>query len=159
MARLLDLRMRGRKPESPVVRVAPLRIHEAASTSILAIEDSRLCKAILYLREHACGPISVREVVAESGLSRRALELQMQKVLGCTVHQEITRVRIARAKQLLRSSDLPLAEIALACGLEWASSLCTLFAREVGMPPGRYRAQMRQELRKGTGAVKDDGSA
>ncbi len=145
LARLLDLQLRGKQIPTRVVRVPPVGFHEAASTNILAIEDRRLREAVAYIRAHACEEIAVKDVVETSGMSRRSLELAMQKVLGCSVHQEITRIRLARAKQLLRGGDMPISEIALECGLQWASSLSTLFTRQVGMSPSAYRKQIRHE--------------
>jgi AraC-like DNA-binding protein len=43
---------------------------------------------------------------------------------------------------------MPLAQIALECRLEWSSSLCKIFSREVGMSPGQYRKQTRRQLRR-----------
>jgi LacI family transcriptional regulator len=148
-ARLLDMQLQGREPKASVVKIPPLRIEQAASTSVLAIGGLRLRQGVQFIRAHACGPIGVDQVARHCGLPRRRLEQQMQKVLGCTVHQEITRVRIARAKQLLRGSNKPLVEIALECGLEWSSSLCKIFSREVGVSPGQYRKNILAALRSG----------
>lgn len=47
--------------------------------------------------------------------------------------------RCELAKELLRSSPLSLAEIALACGFADQSHFTRAFARLVGMTPGAWR--------------------
>jgi transcriptional regulator GlxA family with amidase domain len=68
-------------------------------------------------------------------------------MLGVSVHEEISRVRIARAKALLGSSNLPLADVAVRCGLEWSTSLGKLFRKHVGVTPGEYRKRLRRRIR------------
>jgi AraC family transcriptional regulator len=47
--------------------------------------------------------------------------------------------RIDKAKDLLRSSDLSLNEIALACGFADQSHFTAVFTRMVGVSPGFWR--------------------
>ena len=52
------------------------------------------------------------DVVKHSGMSRRALEIRFHRSLGWSIREEIERVRIGLAKQLLVETDLPVAKIA-----------------------------------------------
>lgn len=54
-------------------------------------------------------------------------------------HQYVLSRRIERAKVLLRSSDLPIAAIALDCGFANQGHLTTAVKRRTGMTPGAYR--------------------
>ena len=67
----------------------------------------------------------------------------MKAIIGRTPHAEILRVQIARAKQLLASTALPLPEIAEKCGFRHAEYLSVAFKRETGMAPSEYRREPR----------------
>ena len=51
--------------------------------------------------------------------------------------------RLARAQQLLSESDVPLAELALACGFASQSHFTAAFTKSIGTSPGRYRRERR----------------
>lgn len=56
-------------------------------------------------------------VVAEMlGLSRSSFFIAFRNATGCAPYQWLLARRIEQARQLLRTTDLPLAEIALECG-------------------------------------------
>jgi AraC family transcriptional regulator len=46
---------------------------------------------------------------------------------------------VEKAQELLRDTELPLADIALACGFSSQSRLTTAFRRATGFTPARYR--------------------
>jgi AraC-like DNA-binding protein len=48
--------------------------------------------------------------------------------------------RIARAKELLRDTDLPVTEICMAVGFESLGSFSALFRKVAGISPSAYRA-------------------
>jgi LacI family transcriptional regulator len=146
-ARLLERVLRGRSVPSGGVRVPPVRVHAAASTDILVAGDDRLGRALRYVRENAFEKVTVEDVAGHARLSRRRLEQMFHAMLGVSVHEEISRVRIARAKALLGSSNLPLADVAVRCGLEWSTSLGKLFRKHVGVTPGEYRKRLRRRIR------------
>jgi AraC-like DNA-binding protein len=58
---------------------------------------------------------------------------------GLPTHVFITRLRLERAVGLIRTTDIPLSEIALACGFCDQSHMCNLFRRTFGDTPSRCR--------------------
>jgi AraC family transcriptional regulator len=62
-----------------------------------------------------------------------------KKSLGITPHQYILQQRIDRAKYLLRSSNLDIAQIALRVGFCDASHLNRCFKNSLGMTPSQWR--------------------
>jgi LacI family transcriptional regulator len=64
--------------------------------------------------------------------------------LGRSPNQEILRVRIERAQELLRDTDLPLETIAQRAGFLSHKYLGDVFVRETGQPPGQFRREARQ---------------
>jgi LacI family transcriptional regulator len=63
--------------------------------------------------------------------------------LGRTPGQELQRVRIERAKRLLRESAYKLEVLANMCGYQSANSFCIAFKQATGMSPKQYREQTR----------------
>ena len=60
---------------------------------------------------------------------------------------EVLRLRINRAAELLATTDLKIERIARQCGFEHVESLSRIFRRQRGMPPGQYRLQLRGAAR------------
>jgi AraC family transcriptional regulator len=58
---------------------------------------------------------------------------------GLPPHQYVLARRLSRARELLRSTSLPLGEIALACGFASASHFTNRFKQVLGGTPGEYR--------------------
>ncbi len=73
-------------------------------------------------------------------LSRRVLEQRFQRLLGRTPREEILHVRLARVKQLLVETDLPLYQIAERTGFEHSEYLSVVVKRETGKTPSVFRA-------------------
>jgi LacI family transcriptional regulator len=112
---------------------------------MLAVEDSDLAAAIRFIGEHACHGITVHDVLTQVALSRRVLEYRFLRVLGRSPHDEILRVQLERAKQLLTRPNLTLAAIAHRTGFRNGEYMGTVFKRTFGITPGEYRTQHRSD--------------
>jgi LacI family transcriptional regulator len=121
----------------------PSRVVTRMSTDTLAVANPALARALRFIREHACGAISVADVVQAAVTSRRDLERQMRSTIGRSPNQEILRVRIRRAQELLTDTDLSLESIARQTGLHSRKYLGDVFRREAGSSPGEFRRQHR----------------
>lgn len=129
-------------PKTPVY-IQPEGIAVRQSTDVLAITDSELSYAIRYVRSHAFEPIQVADLLKAIPLSRRSLERRFKHILGRSPVEEIRRIRLARVKQLLKETDMQIPQIARQTGFGTAEYLITLFKRECGMTPRKYRSQIR----------------
>ena len=138
-AALLNRMMSGQQVDAEPVLVAPLGIQTRQSTDILAIEDPDIAAALRFLREHAMEGINVADVVRHVPLSRRVLESRFKKILGRSPHEELTRLKLERIKQLLTETDLSLAEIASRTGFEHDEYMSVFFRKAEGVPPGQFR--------------------
>lgn len=142
-AELLDRMMAGQRVAAEAHLIPPTRVIARRSTEALAVDDPELSNAIRFIREHACDGISVEQVLEAVPLSRRALETRFQRLLGRTPHDEIVRVQVERARQLLTGTDLPLKAIATRLGIRHPEYLNVLFRRATGQAPGAYRREHR----------------
>lgn len=154
-AALLHRMMLGRKAPPPTVWIEPSGVATRRSTEVLAIEDRNIAAAARFIREHACESmdVSVKDVARASGLSERSLERRFARVLGHTPKEEILRVRLNRAKQLLGETDLSLAIVGEKIGLEHTEYLSRIFKKKTGMTPGEFRKRARATAVAGRVAV------
>ncbi|HSU55558.1 MAG TPA: DNA-binding transcriptional regulator [Candidatus Dormibacteraeota bacterium] len=139
-AALMDRMMAGKKPPSSPVFVEPEGLVTRRSTEVLAIDDRHIASAVRFIREHACEGIDVTDVLKAVPLSRSALERRFARALGRSPKEEILRVRLNRARQLLAETDFPLSLVAEKIGLEHAEYLNVIFKKKTGMTPGQFRA-------------------
>jgi LacI family transcriptional regulator len=138
-AALLDRMMSGARAPSEPNLLSPRGVIPRESTDVLATDDRELAAAIRFIRDHACRGLRVKELVRKTGMTRRSLERRMDKLLGRSPKDEITRVQIERAKRLLTETDLTAAEIAEKCGYSQPKYFSQVFHARVGLPPGAYR--------------------
>jgi LacI family transcriptional regulator len=142
-ATLLDRMMRGRKPPSQPIVVEPAGIVTRRSTEVLAIEDRHIAAAVRFIREHACEGVDVGDVLRAVPLSRSTLERRFGREVGRSPKEEILRVRLNRAKQLLTETDFPLSVVAEKVGLVHAEYLSVIFKKKTGLTLVQFRNRSR----------------
>jgi LacI family transcriptional regulator len=138
-ASLLDRMLTGSKVELAGHFVRPRGVVTRRSTDVTAIADPEISTAVQFIRDGACGGITVSDVLGKIALSRRVFEKRFRALVGRTPHQQIVRTQIERAKDLLAVTDLPLKTIAARVGVAHAEYLNTLFRKAEGITPGAYR--------------------
>lgn len=136
---LLDRLMAGERPPKRLPEITPLGVVARRSTDVLAISDVRVVQAVHFIRRYACRPIAVMDVVAHVRVSRTTLQNRVREVLGRTIHQEIVRVQIARAKELLRAATVPVKQVARECGFKNVQYFTRAFHRATGQTPARFQ--------------------
>jgi LacI family transcriptional regulator len=126
------------------VRLAPPGLNARRSTDTLFVGDEAVVKALRHIRAHATSSPYVSDIARVAGIARTTLQQRFRAVVGRTILEEIQRVRIECAKELLRSGDLSLETISERCGFANSQRFSLLFRQHTGMPPGRFRRSMRQ---------------
>lgn len=119
-------------------------IIERQSTSLRAIPDPAIAKAVAHLRQHALDDGSIDIAAQAAGLNRRALERGIKRHLGVTPGQYVIEVKIDHAKHLLTHTNQRMWEIAEACNMT-QEHFATLFRKNAGMTPSAFR-RTRQAL-------------
>ena len=79
------------------------------------------------------------KALAFMGMSRATLQQRMKQTAGRTIHQEIQRIRLARVKELLVSSDLAIKQVARESGFASVQYLTRVFRAVTGETPAKYR--------------------
>jgi LacI family transcriptional regulator len=146
-ASLLDQWMSSHRRPADPPPIVPVGVIARPSTDTLAVRDDDIVAAIQYIRAHVHEPTKVRDVMKAVQMSRRLLEIRFAAAVGRTVHQEIVRLRVERAKQLLLETDWSMAQISAACGIALPSQFSYVFRRAVGMPPLQFRKKFNQAPR------------
>ncbi|GAB4531031.1 MAG: hypothetical protein OHK0046_51850 [Anaerolineae bacterium] len=92
-----------------------------------------------FLDRHYDTPITITQLSREVGLSPHYFIRRFRRVYRQTPHQYLVQQRIAKAKELLRTTDLSITEICVSVGFESLGSFSALFSKMVGISPSAYR--------------------
>lgn len=95
------------------------------------------------LRSRIDGSISITEIADACGLSRSYFIHAFRETTGYTPHQWLIAQRLEQARALLIDFDMPLADVAAACGFADQSHFTRVFSQHSGAPPGTWRRRMR----------------
>ncbi len=139
-ARLLDGMMRKSHSEHFTERLIPCdEIKTRQSTDIIAVNDRDLQLAIAYIHKNACSGIHVENVVSQVPCCRSLIERKFKSAFGRSIHDEIFRVKLNKAQELLRESDHTLDYIAETSGFNSSIYLTQVFRKTLKTSPGKWR--------------------
>ncbi len=138
-AALLDRLMSGASVPASPVRIAPGGIVVRRSSDVFQVADESVSRALNFIAQHLAEPFGVDDLARVAGVSRRGLYSKFRKNLGTSIHREIVRQRLNRARQMLLGSDDKIHNVAMACGFENGMKLAKAFQRCEGISPGSLR--------------------
>jgi AraC family transcriptional regulator len=102
---------------------------------------SKLRVAIDYIHAHLDEDLSIETLAQLVQVSSYYFVRLFKQSMGLTPHAYIVRHRIERAKQLLKTTNLPIAEIAYRTGFCHQSRFSTVFRQYLHTSPSAYREQ------------------
>lgn len=102
-------------------------------------EMIRINRILQYIACHCHEPLRISQIAKDAGLSVRTLERLFRYSLSTSPGAYLNDVRLAKASELLVSSNRPISEIAFATGFRDSNYLAKLFTRRFGMSPRAYR--------------------
>jgi AraC family transcriptional regulator len=85
--------------------------------------------------------MTVAELAQTAGLSQAYFSEAFRRSTGYPPHQFVLRIRIERAKQLLRTTDQRIIDVAVACGFRSSQQLAKVFQRLLKTSPTVYRRE------------------
>jgi len=139
--RLLDRLMHGAKaPKGPLL-IPPVGIIKRQSSNVRGMRDPEVAALRRMIFERAHQPVVVKELLAQTPLSRRVLERRFQKHLGHSLHDEIVLAHMERAQRLLRETAMPVTQVALLSGYANYAVFSVAFRKHTGMTALEYRQQ------------------
>lgn len=89
-------------------------------------------RALQFIRNRATDGLTVEDVAADMGCSRRLAEIRFRSATGQTIKAAITDVRLERAQALVRNRALPLKAIAAASGYRTVNALRVAYRNRFG---------------------------
>src|SRR5690606_16459240 len=95
-------------------------------------------------RRHLAGPLGLERLALVAGLSRAHFARLFRERSGATVMEAVRTARLAAARDLLLTSDLPLSEIAPRVGIGSEALLSRLLARHLGVGARALRRGRRR---------------
>ena len=119
-----------------------------------AIRDQRLARsrairrALTWMKQHLADEYRVTEVAAAADLSVSHFHDQFVKEVGLTPADYRARMRVNRAKQLLRAGEMPITDIAMSLGFSTSQYFATVFKNLSGLTPREYRSHFHAPLTK-----------
>lgn len=114
---------------------------EQWDTHVLSSYDyyGYIYKILQYVDESYASPISMNDLSEVTGLSADYMTRKFKSALHMTPSEYVRKFRIARAMELLCTTDLPVSEIAAKTGFSDVSLFSRVFKQSVGLPPALYR--------------------
>ena len=109
-----------------------------------ALADPRLAAAIRAMHARPDHVWTVRDLAGEAALSRSVFFERFNRAMGMAPMEYLLTWRMALARQLLRSGDLAIDDVAERVGYGSASTFSVAFARRTGIPPARYARMAAQ---------------
>ncbi|BBS14423.1 HTH-type transcriptional activator RhaS [Klebsiella aerogenes] len=120
-------------------------LHSNSLAEGVGNHEARLNQLMAWLEDHFAEEICWEEVAAQFSLSLRTLHRQLKLQTGLTPQRYLNRVRLMKARHLLRHSDDSVTEIAYRCGFGDSNHFSTLFRREFDWSP--------RDIRQGRDAI------
>lgn len=96
-------------------------------------------RACEYMKRELEHPLTLAAIAGEVHLSPGFFHTVFKDMKGTTPAKYLTGLRVRRAKEYLRKSNRPLAEIAVLCGFGHQGYFNYVFKKETGSTPKAYR--------------------
>lgn len=125
-------------PPGPVM-IQPRGVVTRRSTDVLAVEDPVVVQAVRFMRDHLARDLSVNAIAAQVGVSSRSLLRAFQRQLNRGVVAELLRRRLRELGHLLRTTDLPVADLTARVGFRTQVHMHKCFREFYGVTPRQYR--------------------
>lgn len=123
------------------ILIPPLKVEERRSTDYRSLQDPLVIQAMHYIRHRACQGIKVEQVLDHLKISRSNLEQRFKEEMNKTIHQVIHEEKLARAKYMLKFTDISTQEIANVCGYPSLQYFYAVFKKEFGKTPKEFREE------------------
>lgn len=111
------------------------------------LSEWQIRRAEEYIRDNLGSCLRIDDVARSVSLSTSYFSRAFKRTIGVAYSEFVMKERLEMAKRMLLTSEAPIAEVALACGLADQSHLTRLFSRTEGLPPRAWRRMLRDQAR------------
>ncbi|WP_163557047.1 GlxA family transcriptional regulator [Halomonas sp. NO4] len=102
---------------------------------VLGTNQPKLLEIVALMEANLEEPIALDELACYVGVSRRQLERLFQKNLRCSPSRYYLKLRLTRARQLLKQTAMSIIEVASACGFVSTPHFSKCYREFFGIPP------------------------
>jgi len=95
--------------------------------------------AVRYMKAHYSEKITVEHMAKAVSLSPSQFSRHFKRQTGVPPYEYLLSLRLSKAKELLKTTELPVHEIAYQCGFGGESSFISFFKKQEGIPPLKFR--------------------
>jgi len=113
--------------------------HRHVRTYRGGLSPARLRRVKEFVHAKMEDELRLRDLAQSVGLSSAHFSEMFRKLMGETPHQFVLRVRVERAKEMLRSAEMRVLDIVVACGFKTQQHFARAFRQLSGASPTEYR--------------------
>jgi AraC-like DNA-binding protein len=95
----------------------------------------------------------ITDVARHTRCGPRHLSRLFHEIFKISFREKITQLRLAKARELLATTDLKIVEVAFESGYQSVSLFSLMFSRQYGLSPGRWRQKYRNDRANATRKV------
>ncbi|MDT8399837.1 MAG: helix-turn-helix domain-containing protein [Pseudomonadales bacterium] len=125
-----------RSYSSVFLKNSPQNIHD--DEGIIEIQE--------WMHNRFSSTINLDDLAQQFGLSLRSLNRHFKKATDKSPMQYLQQIRLENAKELLKTSNLSIAEVAFNVGFPNSSYFSALFKKTISLSPRQYRLLVRKKL-------------
>ena len=110
-------------------------------------DESFLTKLNRVIEQHIDNTaLDISLLEGEMGMSRASLFNKMKAITGMGCNEYITKIRMEKAIQYIKESNLTFTEISEKVGYNTSSYFSSAFKQYTGMTPTQYRKSQKEEV-------------
>lgn len=126
------------------IPIEPSYITERNSTLKHNISDKYVKQIVDFIDNAFSQPIKMSDIIGDIPLSARAIEIRFKTEMGPhTILSYLASQRVKHMCFLLRTSDLPISEVARLSGFEDVLNVGRVFRKQTGMSPSEYKQRFK----------------
>ena len=114
-------------------------VMDCVNADVSTREEKQFLRLTEYIKSRFREDISLDSAGEALSMSPSYIGLVFRRVGGTSFLKYLTDIRVAEAKRLLVTTDLPLREIGARVGIENQNTLIRTFKKAEGVTPGQYR--------------------
>lgn len=116
---------------------------ETATPVALSKEDERFCRKLeRIVNSRMKNPnLNIDVIAAQFGIGRTNFYRKVRELMGVSPNDYLRKCRMERAAELLRDSELTIADVCARVGIPDAQYFSRVFKSHFGIPPSAYREQ------------------
>ncbi|MDD7202327.1 MAG: helix-turn-helix domain-containing protein [Sphaerochaetaceae bacterium] len=116
-----------------------------ASLAPSGAEVSLALDADSFIATHYQEPLSLDIIADHLGVTGKYLSRVYKAQRGVNITSAVSRIRMERAKVLLREVNLKIGDVAVAVGMDSRATFLRVFKKTIGISPTEFRALIAQE--------------